>query len=76
MEAREVARFARKKARQLAAAAANMGLPDDRARLIGYAKVLEEEAVKLEQGGSGGRSSDCSGGYARRSLMVIACSRS
>ena len=58
MEAREVARFARKKARQLAAAAANMGLPDDRARLIGYAKVLEEEAVKLEHGGSGGRSSD------------------
>ena len=44
MELREVARFRREKARRCADAAASMGLPEDRARLIGYAKFLEEEA--------------------------------
>jgi hypothetical protein len=48
IELREVARFRREKARRCADAAASMDLAEDRARLIGYAKYLEEEAVKLE----------------------------
>ena len=53
MELREVARFRREKARRCADAAASMGLPEDRARLIGYVKFLEEEAVKLEEQAGG-----------------------
>jgi hypothetical protein len=48
MELREVARFRREKARRYADEAASMSHAEDRARLIGYAKFLEEEAVKLE----------------------------
>ena len=53
MELREVAQFRREKARRYADAAASMGLPEDRARLIGYAKFFEEEAVKLEEQAGG-----------------------
>ena len=48
MELREVARFRREKARRCANEAASMSRAEDRDRLIGYAKFLEEEAVKLE----------------------------
>jgi hypothetical protein len=47
-EVLEVARHRRDKARCLARDAAGLALPEDRARVIQYAKFLEEEAIKLE----------------------------
>jgi hypothetical protein len=44
----EVARHRRDKARCLARDAAGLALAEDRARVIQYAKFLEEEAIKLE----------------------------
>ena len=44
----EVARHRRDKARCLVRDAAGLALAEDRARVIQYAKFLEEEAIKLE----------------------------
>ena len=48
MDVLEVARHRRDKARCLARDAASLALAEDRARVIQYAKFLEEEAIKLE----------------------------